>query len=109
MTVVTGFRQILVRNPNEIRIYDRLFKVPEPGRDGDYIQDLNPESRKIVDAQLEPALRAGGPEARSRQVYQFERHGYFVADYDELTFNRTVTLRDSWATANQPPKHPSGK
>ena len=93
----------------KVKLYDRLFKVPEPGRDGDYIQDLNPESRKIVDAQLEPALRAGGPEARSRQVYQFERHGYFVADYDELTFNRTVTLRDSWATANQPPKHPSGK
>src|SRR6185503_2902185 len=92
----------------KVKLYDRLFKVPEPGRDGDYIQDLNPESRKIVDAQLEPALRAGGPEARSRQVYQFERHGYFVADYDELTFNRTVTLRDSWATANQPPKHPSG-
>ena len=93
----------------KVKLYDRLFKVPEPGKERDYIQDLNPESRKIVDAKLEPALRAGGPEARSRQVYQFERHGYFVADYDELTFNRTVTLRDSWATANQPPKHPSGK
>jgi glutaminyl-tRNA synthetase len=93
----------------KVKLYDRLFKVPEPGKERDYIQDLNPESRKIVDAKLEPALRAGGPEARSRQVYQFERHGYFVADYDELTFNRTVTLRDSWATASQPPKRPSGK
>ena len=93
----------------KVKLYDRLFKVPEPGKERDYIQDLNPDSRRIVDAKLEPALRAGGPEARSRQVYQFERHGYFVADYDELTFNRTVTLRDSWATANQPPKHPSGK
>jgi hypothetical protein len=35
-------------------------------------------------------------DTRSRQVYQFERHGYFIADYDQLTFNRTVTLRDSW-------------
>jgi glutaminyl-tRNA synthetase len=93
----------------KVKLYDRLFKVPEPGKNDDYIQDLNPDSRKLVDAKLEPALRAGGPEARSRQVYQFERHGYFVADYDELTFNRTVTLRDSWATASQPPKRPSGK
>ena len=89
----------------KVKLYDRLFKVSEPGKDGDYIQDLNPESRRLVDAQVEPGLR----DTRSRQVYQFERHGYFVADYDELSFNRTVTLRDSWATANQPPKRPSGK
>jgi len=89
----------------KVKLYDRLFKVSEPGKDGDYIHDLNPDSRKLVDAQVEPVLR----DTHSRQVYQFERHGYFVADYDELTFNRTVTLRDSWATANQPPKHPSGK
>jgi glutaminyl-tRNA synthetase len=76
----------------KVKLYDRLFKVPEPGKDGDYIQDLNPESRRLVDAQVEPGLR----DTRSRQVYQFERHGYFVADYDELSFNRTVTLRDSW-------------
>jgi len=89
----------------KVKLYDRLFKVPEPGKDGDYIQDLNPDSRKLVNAQVEPVLR----DTHSRQVYQFERHGYFVADYDELTFNRTVTLRDSWATANQPPKRPSDK
>ncbi|HYI87287.1 MAG TPA: glutamine--tRNA ligase/YqeY domain fusion protein [Burkholderiales bacterium] len=89
----------------KVKLYDRLFKVPEPGKDRDAIEDLNPHSRKVVDAQLEPALR----DTRSRQVYQFERHGYFIADYDELTFNRTVTLRDSWTTASQTPKHPSGR
>ena len=89
----------------KVKLYDRLFKVSEPGKDGDFVADLNPESRKAVDAQVEPSLR----ETRSREAYQFERHGYFVADYDELTFNRTVTLRDSWATAGQPPKYPSGK
>jgi glutaminyl-tRNA synthetase len=76
----------------KVRLYDRLFNVPEPGKEHDFIQDINPDSRKMVEAQGEPALR----DTRSRQVYQFERHGYFVADYDELTFNRTVTLRDSW-------------
>src|SRR5918992_1108330 len=75
----------------KVRLYDRLFKVPEPGKERDFVQDINPDSRKLVDAQLEPALR----DTRSRQTFQFERHGYFVADYDELTFNRTVTLRDS--------------
>ncbi len=89
----------------KVKLYDRLFKVPEPGKDRDAIEDLNPHSRKVVDAQLEPALR----DTRSRQVYQFERHGYFIADYDELSFNRTVTLRDSWTTASQTPKHPSGR
>ena len=76
----------------KVRLYDRLFRVPEPGKDRDFLQDINPVSRKLVDAQLEPSLR----DTRSRQTYQFERHGYFVADDDELSFNRTVTLRDSW-------------
>ena len=77
----------------QVRLYDRLFKVAEPGKERDFLQDINPDSRKLVHAQLEPSLR----DTRSRQTYQFERHGYFVADYDELTFNRTVTLRDSWS------------
>jgi glutaminyl-tRNA synthetase len=77
----------------KVKLYDRLFKVPEPGKERDPIRDLNPDSRKVVEAQLEPALR----DTRSRQPYQFERHGYFIADYDELSFNRTVTLRDSWS------------
>ena len=76
----------------KVKLYDRLFKVPEPGKERDFLQDLNPDSRRLVDAQVEPSLR----DLRSRQAYQFERHGYFIADYDELTFNRTVTLRDSW-------------
>jgi glutaminyl-tRNA synthetase len=76
----------------KVKLYDRLFKVPEPGKERDFLQDINADSRKLVDAQVEPLLR----DTRSRQVYQFERHGYFIADYDELTFNRTVTLRDSW-------------
>jgi glutaminyl-tRNA synthetase len=80
----------------KVKLYDRLFKVPEPGKDRDFLQDINPESRRLVDAQVEPGLRPGVREAHSRQVYQFERHGYFIADYDGLTFNRTVTLRDSW-------------
>jgi glutaminyl-tRNA synthetase len=79
----------------KVRLYDRLFKVPEPGKERDFLQDINPDSRRLVAAQLEPSLR----ETRSRQTYQFERHGYFIADYDELTFNRTVTLRDSWTKA----------
>ena len=77
----------------KVCLYDRLFKVPEPGKERDFLQDINPDSRKTVDAQLEPGLRDKG----SRQAYQFERHGYFVADYDGLSFNRTVTLRDSWS------------
>jgi glutaminyl-tRNA synthetase len=89
----------------KVKLYDRLFKVPEPGKDADYIQDLNPDSRRLLDAQVEPALR----DPHSRQVYQFERHGYFIADYDQVSFNRTVTLRDSWSTASPPPKHPSGR
>src|SRR5687767_13885021 len=76
----------------KVKLYDRLLRVAEPGKERDPIEELNPESRKLVDAQLEPALR----DIRSRQAYQFARHGYFIADYDELTFNRTVTLRDSW-------------
>ena len=84
--------------PIKVKLYDRLFKVPEPGKERDFLQDINPDSRRLVDAQVEPSLRPEGP-THSRQAYQFERHGYFVADYDELSFNRTVTLRDSWTKA----------
>jgi glutaminyl-tRNA synthetase len=80
-----------------VRLYDRLFKVPHPGAAGDFIADLNPDSKKVVAAQLEPALRAAEAEAR----FQFERHGYFVADPVESrpgapVFNRAVSLKDSW-------------
>jgi glutaminyl-tRNA synthetase len=78
---------------SKVKLYDRLFSVSEPGKDRDFLQDINPASRRVVDAQLEPGLR----ETDSRQVWQFERHGYFVRDYDGHGFNRTVTLRDSWS------------
>jgi len=73
----------------QARLYERLFQVPDPQGVG----DLNPTSVRSVTAQLEPALRDAKPEER----FQFERHGYFVADRVKPTvFNRTVTLRDSW-------------
>jgi glutaminyl-tRNA synthetase len=75
----------------EVRLYDRLFKVPEPGAEQDFLADLNPQSMTVVRAQLEPSLGEAKPEDR----FQFERHGYFVRDR-EGGFNRTVTLRDSW-------------
>lgn len=84
---------------SEVRLYDRLFRVPHPGGDGeDLLNDLNPDARQIVNAYLEPSLREAAPEER----FQFERHGYFVADRVDSkpgapVFNRAVTLRDSWA------------
>ena len=85
----------------EVRLYDRLFKAAHPGAgERDFLLDLNPDSRKIITAQLEPALKEAKPEDR----FQFERHGYFVADRRDSkpgtpVFNRSVTLRDSWAAA----------
>lgn len=85
--------------PVEARLYDRLFRVEEPGRDRDYLEDLNPDSVRIVpEAQAEPAVRALEPGER----IQWERLGYFVADEGDHragrpVLNRTVTLRDSWA------------
>jgi glutaminyl-tRNA synthetase len=84
----------------EVRLYDRLFAVPHPGRDRDFLEDLNPRSKRVITAQLEPALKEAKPEER----FQFERHGYFCADRrdsraDTPVFNRALTLRDSWAGA----------
>ncbi len=73
----------------EVRLYDRLFGVPHP----EDVGDLNPESVKRIIAYLEPSLK----NAKAEDRFQFERHGYFVADRREPShFNRTVTLRDSW-------------
>ena len=116
--------------PAEIRLYDRLFRVPVPGageervaaltthphaigvagdeleaddeRERHFLEDLNPDSRRVITALVEPALAKAAAEER----FQFERHGYFVADLVDhapgrLVFNRTVTLRDSW-TASKP-------
>ncbi len=82
----------------EIRLYDRLFKEAHPGsNERDYLEDLNPESVKPIIGQVENSLR----NAVGGESFQFERHGYFVADRvdsvkDNPVFNRTVTLRDSW-------------
>ena len=90
----------------EIRLYDRLFSAPNPGRNdpaGNFINDLNPESVEIItDCKAEPELSTANPE----DVFQFERVGYFCVDAkdsrpDALVFNRTVTLRDTWAKLEQ--------
>jgi glutaminyl-tRNA synthetase len=107
-----------------VRLYDRLFVAPQPGRPHDsdggsaaptvavevdddviieeaiernYLDDLNPRGKQVVDAYVEPSLADVAAETR----YQFERHGYFVADIVDsrpgaAVFNRAVTLRDSW-------------
>ncbi|MFO1475980.1 MAG: glutamine--tRNA ligase/YqeY domain fusion protein [Verrucomicrobiota bacterium] len=81
----------------EVRLYDRLFTVPDPEIDGDPRKYLNPESLVVVTARLEPSLKEARPEIR----YQFERLGYFALDADSApgkpVFNRTITLKDTWA------------
>ena len=85
----------------EFRIYDRLFSVPDPddGADGKTYKDhLNPDSRRTLRGWLEPAAAEAAPETS----FQFERLGYFVADRHDHSpqapvFNRSVTLRDTWA------------
>ncbi len=89
--------------PGEVRLYDRLFSVEQPGTgDADFLQQLNPASLEILrDAQLEPSLAAAAPGAR----YQFERTGYFCVDPASRpgapVFNRTVSLKDTWARLSQ--------
>jgi glutaminyl-tRNA synthetase len=92
----------------EVRLYDRLFTVPEPDAPpvsadssgtakGDFRQFINPHSLEVVTAKLEPSLR----QAQWEERYQFERLGYFAVDPDtrpdRLVFNRTIALRDTWA------------
>jgi glutaminyl-tRNA synthetase len=82
----------------EVRMYDRLFKDPHPDAGGkDFKQALNPESKSVITAYLE----AGADQAKPDDRFQFERHGYFVADRVDAkpgspVFNRIVTLKDSW-------------
>jgi len=85
--------------PAEIRIYDRLFRVPDPaGEEGEFTDYLNPESLEILTScRLEPSLKETTP----GKVCQFERLGYFCADAKDFqpefpVFNRVVALRDSW-------------
>jgi len=83
----------------EVRLYDRLFRSEDPGADGqDPLTDLNPDSlQTLTDARIEPSL--ANAQAGSR--FQFERQGYFCVDPDSTpgkpVFNRTVTLKDTWA------------
>jgi glutaminyl-tRNA synthetase len=81
----------------EVRLYDRLFTVPEPDADGDFKSFINPNSLEVITAKCEPSLAEAKPELR----YQFERLAYFALDPDSrpgaLVFNRTITLRDTWA------------
>jgi glutaminyl-tRNA synthetase len=85
----------------EVRLYDRLFTDAQPDAGGkDFITLLNPNAKEVVKAYLEPGMSA----AQADQRYQFERHGYFVADRVDSqpgkpVFNRIVTLKDSWAPA----------
>jgi glutaminyl-tRNA synthetase len=84
--------------PAEVRLYDRLFRVPRPDEgDGDLARSLNPDSlRVIADAMVEPSMATAEPGSH----WQLERVGYFTVDPDSrpgsLVLNRTVTLRDSW-------------
>ena len=87
----------------EVRLYDRLFMSDNPENNGDFIDDLNPESLSVVKkAKLETSLSTASTET----IYQFERTGYFIIDskdssFDNLIFNRAVSLRDSWARLNR--------
>ena len=84
--------------PCELRLYDRLFEVPNPiGRDEDFKEFLNPDSLVVKEGVIEPSVKDDSPGTR----YQFERNGYFAAepeDYspDNLVYNQIVTLRDTW-------------
>jgi len=87
----------------EVRLYDRLFRSAIPGRGGDFHQDINPDSLRVLyDCMVEPALA----EAPHGERYQFEREGYFCldskdSDAEHLVFNRIVSLRDSWGKIDQ--------
>jgi glutaminyl-tRNA synthetase len=84
----------------EVRLYDRLFSVPQPGTgEKDFLEEINPDSLKVVTAYVEPSLR----NAHADDKFQFERHGYFVADRKDHrpgegkpVFNRVTGLKDSW-------------
>lgn len=83
--------------PAEVRIYDRLFNHADPEEGDDYLQNLNPESLKVVRAVVEPSLA----QAQAGERFQFEREGYFIADEkdysaDKMVFNRILDLKDSY-------------
>ena len=82
----------------EVRLYDRLFTVPEPGAEEDFKKFINPHSLEVVTAKVEPSLALATVDER----FQFERIGYFALDPKDATpgklvFNRTISLKDTWA------------
>ena len=81
----------------ECRLYDRLFTAAEPDADGDFKKNINPHSLEVITAKCEPSLK----DATGNLRYQFERLAYFTLDTDSQpgkpVFNRTITLRDTWA------------
>jgi glutaminyl-tRNA synthetase len=84
----------------EVRLYDRLFNKEDPADESDgsvFTDHINPDSLRVVTARAEPSLA----DARPGATFQFERTGYFCVDPDStpgrLVFNRTATLRDTWA------------
>ncbi|MDM1062726.1 glutamine--tRNA ligase/YqeY domain fusion protein [Empedobacter falsenii] len=89
--------------PIEVREYDRLFTVesPDAEKDVDFLQFVNPNSLTVKEGFAEPALK----EAKVEDKFQFQRIGYFALDRDssteKLIFNRTVTLKDTWAKVNK--------
>ncbi|MBI1344611.1 MAG: glutamine--tRNA ligase/YqeY domain fusion protein [Terrimonas sp.] len=88
----------------EVREYDRLFRVEDPtDEEGDFKEYLNPDSLNIVKGYAEPSLKTAG----INDSFQFLRKGYYKLDRDStverLVFNRTVTLKDSWARENKQP------
>ena len=81
----------------EVRVYDRLFTVPEPGAEEDFLKVINPQSLEVITARLESSLAAATLDDR----FQFERVGYFALDSKDsapgkLVFNRTISLKDAW-------------
>ena len=94
----------------DVRLFERLFTAEEPGlRTGNFADDLNPKSLEVVAGKVESHLAHAKPGER----FQFERLGYFCVDRDraagKLVFNRTVTLKDSFAPSDKPKPAPSGK
>lgn len=85
--------------PVEVRLYDRLFTEPSPdtNKEKDYMEFINPNSLEVITGYAEPSIKDAEPEDK----FQFQRLGYFVVDKDttkdNIVFNRTVPLRDSWA------------
>lgn len=87
----------------EVRLYDRLFndETPDAHKDINFMEFINPESLRVISGYLEPSLKS----AIQGQSYQFQRLGYFNVDKESsttsLVFNRTVSLRDTWARKEQ--------